>query len=310
MLKALTRSAVALVLLGLAAAYAVVGYYEVAPDEQAVVLRLGSYQRTAMPGPHWHARWFEVVELRAVTVTIEEEFGFRTTSSGPPPVYEDRPAEKRMLSGDTNTVDVEFVVQYRINDLRAYLFNVRDSAATIRDVAQASMREVVATRPIDDVVTEAKGVIQFEARERIQSSLDRYGAGVEIQNVQLQDVEPPDEVKEAFADVASSEQDRERMVLEAQGYADQVVPRARGEAQELLNSARAYRETRTQQARGESVRFNALLEEYRKAPAVTRQRLYLETLEQILPNMDKVIIEEGPAENILPYLPLGRRGEP
>ncbi len=307
MLKWLARSVVALVVLGLVFVYVSVGFYTVGPNEQAVVLQLGSYSRTVGPGLHWHARWLEVVEQRAVTVTVEEEFGYRTVDSGPPPVYEERPVEKRMLSGDTNTVDVEFVVQYRIVDLREYLFSIRSSAATIRDVAQAAMREVVATRPIDDVVTEAKGDIQVEARQRIQETLDRYGAGVEIQNVQLQDVEPPDEVKEAFADVASSEQDRERMVLEAQGYADQVVPLARGEAQELINTARAYRETRTQQARGEADRFSALLAEYQKAPEVTRRRLYLETLERILPHMDKVIIESGPSEKVLPYLPLGRR---
>jgi membrane protease subunit HflK len=288
--------------------YAAFGFYEVAPDEQAVVLRLGRYARTAGPGLQWHAALIEEVERRRVTVTLEEEFGYRTIDPGPPAVYEEQPDEKRMLSGDTNVVNVEFVLQYRISDLARYLFDVEDVPQVVRDVAEAVMREVVAQRPIDDVLTEVKGPIEDEAEQLIQQVLDSYGAGVSIQNVRLQDVEPPDEVKAAFADVVGAEQDRERLILEAQGYADEVVPKARGAAEATLNQAQAYQEAKVLRARGEAERFKALLTEYRKAPQVTRERLYLETLEEILPLMDKVIIEQDQGERVLPYLPLGRRG--
>lgn len=308
-MKVLRRLLLLLVLIGLAGgAYGWVGLFQIEPDEQALVLFLGRYVRTVEPGLRWHARGLERVEKRRVTVTLEEEFGYRTLSPGPPPEYEDHPEEKRMLTGDANLVDVEFVIQYRITHLADYLFRMKDVPAVIRDGSQAVMREVVAKSPIDDVLTAVKGPIQDEARERIQELLDGYGAGVRIQSVQLQDVEPPDKVQAAFADVASAEQDRESLILEAQGYADQVVPRARGKAQEFLNQAQAYRETRVLIARGEAQRFEALLTEYKRAPKVTRERLYLETLEAILPRMDKVIIEEGHAEKVLPYLPVGRKG--
>lgn len=307
-MKLLGRSLVLLAVVAVLFVYASFGFFEVAPDEQAVVLRLGRYARTLGPGLQWHAVGIEQAERRRVTVTLEEEFGYRTIEPGPPPVYEEQPNEKSMLSGDTNVVNVEFALQYRIADLSRYLFEVTEVRQVVRDVSEAVMREVVAQRPIDDVLTEVKGPIEDEAERLIQQVLDRYGAGVTIQNVRLQDVEPPDEVKAAFADVVSAEQDRERLILEAQGYADEIVPKARGAAQAMLNQAEAYHESKVLRARGEAERFKSLLVEYRKAPDVTRERLYLETLEEILPSMDKVIIEQDQGERVLPYLPLGRRG--
>ena len=304
----LRRATLALLILAAVAVYAFFGFFTVAADEEAVVLRIGRYARTLGPGLQWRALGIERFESRRVTSTIEEEFGYRTIDAGPPPEYEDRPAEKRMLSGDANIVNVEFVVQYRIADLRKFLFSVNDPSRVVRDASLAAMREVVAEQPIDDVLTAAKGPIEEAARQSIQNILDSYDAGVRIQNVRLQDVEPPEAVKEAFADVASAEQDRERMILEAQGYADQILPRARGQAQETLNQAQGYRESRILTAQGEARRFSALLVEYEKAPRVTRERLYLETLEAILPGMEKVLLDRGNAEAILPYLPLGRRG--
>ena len=179
----------------------------------------------------------------------------------------------------------------------------------IRDVALSAVREVVANRPIDAILTEARGPIEDEAELLIQTLLDGYGAGIAVQNVQLQDVEPPDPVKDAFADVVTAKQDRERMILEAQGYADQVVPLARGKAKQLVNQAIGYRDSQILEARGRADRFLALFAEYRKAPEVTRERLYLETLDQVLPRVEKVIIEESQAERVLPYFPLPRRGE-
>jgi membrane protease subunit HflK len=305
-MRFLARLLVPLALLGALAAWFASGWFEVAPDEEAVVLRLGRLSRTVGPGLHWHARFVERVEARAVTATLQEEFGYRTVDPGPPPKYQDQPDEKRMLSGDANLVNVEFVVQYRISNLADHLFRVADPTTVLRDVAQSAMREVVGQRPIDDVLEATKGPIEAEARDRMQATLDDYGAGVQVLSVRLQDVVPPEEVREAFADVAGASQDRERMILDAQGYADQVLPVARGEASERTAQARAHRESAVLEAQGAAERFSALLVEYEKAPAITRERLWLETVEAILPGMEKVIVEEGGADRVLPYLPLGR----
>lgn len=299
-----------LVLLAAIAVWAATGFYDVAPDEQAVVLRLGRYQRTVDPGRFlWHAQGLESVFKQRVTTTLREEFGYRTKSLGPPPEIEEHPEEKAMLTGDENLVDIDFVVQYRIGDLRDWLFGIRSEERddVIRDAARASVRAVIGRSPVDLVLTQ-RGPIQDEIRVLLQSQLDGYRAGVHVQSVQLQDVDPPAAVREAFADVASASQDRERSVLEAQGYADKVVPEARGRAEEVLNQARAYREQRILEAEGQVSRFSALLTEYQRAPAVTRERLYLEAMEEILPGMDKVIMEEDPADRVVPYLPLERRG--
>ncbi|MFQ5513064.1 MAG: FtsH protease activity modulator HflK [Myxococcota bacterium] len=291
----------------LGGAYVALGFYPVAPDEQAVVLLLGRYHHTTGPGIGWYAPGFQTVDKRRVTVTLEEEFGYRTLTTGPPPEYEDHPQEKRMLTSDANLVDVEFVVQYRIRDLKKYLFGVEQPRAVVRDVAQAVMREVVAQNDIDSILTELKGPIEIEAMERTQSVLEAYGTGIELQGVQLQDVEPPEEVKEAFADVTSAEQDGQRMINEAEGYRDAVLQQAEAERTELVNTAEAYRVSRVLEAEGEGKKFTALLSEYQRAPAVTRERIYLETLESILPGIEKIVIEEGQSERVLPYLPLGRR---
>ncbi|MEX2209120.1 MAG: FtsH protease activity modulator HflK [Myxococcota bacterium] len=299
-----------LVLLVALGFWAATGFYDVAPDEQAVVLRLGRYERTVEPGRFlWHARGIENVFKQRVTTTLREEFGYRTKSLGPPAEVEEHPEEKAMLTGDENLVDVDFVVQYRISDLRAWLFGIRSEERedVVRDTARATVRAVVARNPVDLVLTQ-RGPIQDEIRLQLQKLLDEYHAGVHVQSVQLQDVDPPAAVREAFADVTSAAQDRESAVLEAQGYADKVVPQARGRAEEALNQARAYREQRILEAQGQVLKFSSLLVEYQRAPAVTRERLYLETMEQILPGMDKVIMEDGASERVVPYLPLERRG--
>ncbi len=308
-MKLAGRYAALLIVLGAIGTYLSLGVYTVAPDEEAVVLRLGAYHRTSGPGLQWYAPGIELLELHRVTATREEEFGYRTITAGPPTQYEDQPEEARMITGDENLVSLEFVVQYRISNLYDYLFNVTPPVEDlVRDVAQASIRAVVGQREIDDVLTLARGPIGAATRQRIQLILDEYGAGIHVQSVQLQDVQPPDAVKDAFAEVTSAEQDRGRMVLEAQGYADKVVPEARGSAAELLNQARGYKESHILRAQGEADRFRALLREYQRAPDVTRSRLYIETLEEILPQIEKVIMEEGNTDRVLPYLPIGRRG--
>ena len=308
-MKLLARFAVILVILGALGFYLALGYFQLEPDQQAVVLRLGRYHRTVGPGPHFHLLFLETVERERVIVE-REEFGFRTIDPTAQE-YADRPHEKRMLTQDTNLIDVEFVVQWQINDIAAYRFTAATVPKLIRDAAQAAMREVVAQHAIDGVITTERGQIASASKQLMQELLDGYGAGVTILEVKLQEVDPPDEVKDAFRDVITAGQDRERLILEARGYADQIIPIARGESQALVNAAEAYKETRILEARGEAERFDALLVEYRKAPEVTRERLYIETLEEILPGMEKVIIEEGKSERVLPYLPLGpaRRAE-
>ena len=281
------------------------GFYDVAPDEQAIVLRLGRYDRTVDPGRlRWHAPGLETVLSQRVTTTLREEFGYRTTATG----TEEHAEEKRMLTSDENLVDVDFVVQYRIGDVREYLLNYRpdERENVIREAARAAVRAVVAQNPIDQVLT-ARGLIHDTAREQLQAALDAYHIGVHVENIQLQDVAAPEPVREAFADVTSAQQDRERAVLEAQGYADKVVPEARGRSEETVNLAHAYHDRRVLEAQGQVAGFKAVLSEYKKAPDVTRQRLYLETLEQILPKMDKVILEKDGSGQVVPYLPLSRR---
>lgn len=293
------------------ALWAFQGFYDVAPDEQAIVLSLGRYSRTVDPGVfRWHAPGIETVLKQRVTTTLREEFGYRSKPGAQGAEVEEHPEEKVMLTSDENLVDVDFVVQYRIGDPRDYLLNLRpgEREAVLRDAARAVVRAVVAQNTVDQVLT-ARGLIQDTARLQLQAALDGYGAGVRVENIQLQDVEAPEAVREAFADVASAQQDRERAVLEAQGYTDKVVPEARGRSEEAVNLAHAYHERRILEAQGETEGFRAVLGEYKKAPEVTRQRLYLETLEAILPRMDKVILETGATDKLLPYLPLGRRLE-
>jgi membrane protease subunit HflK len=284
------------------------GRFDVGVEEQAVVLRLGRYHRTVGPGRYrFYLPPFERFEKRAVTPTVDVEIGFRSVPGSDPPRYEDRPDEARMLTRDENLVLVSFAVRYRITDLRAWLFEIRDPDRAIRDAAAAAMRAAIAAHPIDEALGPGRSEIEDRTLSRLRRWLDDYGAGVELLSVQLQDVEPPEEVKPAFAEVTSAEQERARLELEAQGYAEKSVPEARGRGQEVQNLARAYREERIQRAHGESERFVALYEEYRKAPDVTRQRLYLETLEEVLPRVEKVVTEPGAADSVLPYLPLAPR---
>ena len=308
-MKLLARFGAVLSVAGAIGVYLFLGYYQVEPDERAIVLRFGRLVDTVGPGPHFRLLFIESVERERLIVE-REEFGFRTVAAASPQEYEDRPTESRMLTGDSNIVDVQFVVQWQISDIADYRFNAAQVPRLIRDAAQSSLRDIVSQRPIDDVLTTAKGPIALEAKTLMQTVLDSYGAGVDVLMVQLQEVEPPEDVQAAFRDVISAEQDKERLILEARGYADQVVPLARGEAEASINAAEAYKATRVLEALGEAARFNLLLVEYKRAPRVTRDRLYIETIEEILPGMQKVIVEEGGADRVLPYLPVGtRRGE-
>jgi len=287
------------------------GFYIVRPDERGVVLRFGKVVRESGPGPGWHLPWpIEAVLKPSVTAIRKEEIGFRTVSVGPPAQYREIEAEALMLTGDENIVKLEFIVQYRIRPDATgptdFLFNVRAPEDTVRAAAEAAMREVMGRTTIDDVLTEAKEKVQQDAQKGLQETLDRYRSGVEIVTLKLQDVDPPDQVNDAFKDVIGAQQDRERLINEALGYANDVVPRARGEAAQLVNEAEAYRASKTREATGAAQRFVSQQEAYAQAKAVTRERLYLETMEAILPDATKVLLDEASARQAVPYLPLER----
>jgi len=289
--------------------YALTGVFIVAPDERGVVLRFGRVVREAPPGPGYHLPWpIEQVLRPAVTQIRKEEFGFRTIDPGPPARYRSEEVEALMLTGDENIVALQFIVQYRVKvgetGVTNFLFNVRDPQGTLRDTAEAAMREVVGGNNIDDALTEGKERIQEEAQTLLQGILDRYESGLEVVTLQLQDVDPPQQVSDAFKDVIGAQQDKERLINEANGYANDVVPKARGQAAQLVNEAEAYKAVKLQDASGAAQRFVALYDEYTKAKDVTRERLYLETMEEVMGRVHKILLDETAGRQVVPYLPL------
>lgn len=291
------------------------GLFIVAPDQRGVVLRFGQVVRDVGPGPSYHLPWpFEEVLKPSVTQIRKEEFGFRTVDVGPPARFSDVDQEALMLTGDENIVKLLFIVQYKVKPDPAatadFLFNVRDPQETVRAASEAAMRQVIGSNKIDDALTEDRERIQVETQGVLQGILDGYGTGLKVEAVKLQDVDPPDQVSDAFKDVISAQQDRERLINEARGYANDVVPKARGQAAQLLNEAEGYRLAKIQEAQGAAQRFVALHDEYTKAKDVTRLRLYLEAMEDILPHMDKIVIDEKAGEHTVPYLPLDQMLRP
>ncbi len=289
--------------------YALSGIYIIAPDERGIVLRFGRVVREAEPGPGYHLPWpFEEVMKPAVTQIRKEEFGFRTVSVGPPARYRDVDPEALMLTGDENIVKLQFIVQFKVKTgatgATEFLFNVRDPEATVRDASEAAMREVLGRNAIDNALTEGKEQIQQDAQKLLQHILDEYQVGLEVVTLKLQDVDPPDQVSDAFKDVISAQQDKERLINEARGYANDVVPKARGQAAQLINEAEGYSAAKIQDASGAAQRFIALQQEYEKAKDVTRLRLYIETMEQVLPRMNKILLDDVAGKQVVPYLPL------
>ena len=322
----------AVVLVALGGTYLWLGSVKIETGEEALVLRVGRYHRTMLAGPNVHLPWLETLERERVT-NRRLEFGFRTLAPGASPIesaatdgaapeLDERTSEEaqeaRMITGDENLVDVQFVLEYNIVDLRTFRLNVADATGVIRDAALSAVRTSVSLRTVDEVLYGGRRAIQEDAQARIEQTLRAYvgadpddpaGAmGISVVGVLFRDVAAPEEVSAAFRDVASAQQDGDRMGLEASSYAGEVRAQARGEAQAMIADAEGYASAKTLAAEGETARFLALLTEYQKAPRVTRSRLYLETLEAILPKMEKIIMQD-PGDRVLPYLPLGRRGE-
>ncbi len=278
------------------------GIYMVAADEEAVVLRFGKLVATTSPGLNWHLPYpIETVEKVPVTRVQRLEVGFRTLPGGRVREIEQ---ESLMLTKDENIVDVSFIVQYRIKDAAEYLFNVAHPAKAVRDAAESAMREVIGRTMIDDVLTTKKAAVEVEVEKLIQAILNNYNAGILVTAVKLQNVQPPERVIKAFKDVASAREDRARAKNIAQAYANDIIPKARGEAKKIVLDAEAYAAAAVDRAEGESQRFLSLLTAYRAAPDITRKRLYLEAMQDILSKVDKLIVDKSVAGRILPYLPL------
>ena len=267
------------------------GIYVVGPDEVGVVQTLGKYSRAAQSGLNYHFPYpIETVSTPKVTEVKRIEIGFRTVGKNQ---YQTISRESLMLTGDENIVDAEMIVQYRIKDPVAYTFNFIEPELTVRQASEASLRTVVGRHNIDEALTSGKFMIQEEAKELIQNILDKYNTGILVVAVQLQDVSPPEQVISAFKDVASAKEDKNRMVNQAEGYRNDVIPKARGEAQAQIREAEGYKEARIARAEGDVSKFNAVLKEYRKSKEVTETRLFLETAEQILSNREKIIVPDG-----------------
>lgn len=277
------------------------GIYFVKPDEVGVVKRFGKAVRTTTPGPHYHLpRPIESVLTPSVTSVRRVEIGFRSTGQS-------IPGESLMLTRAENIVDLTFIVQYRIKDPMEFLFNVAHQDKTVKDAAEAAMRQVVGDNNIDDILTVGKFRVQQDAMMILQDILDMYRSGIHIVAVELQDVHPPATVMAAFRDVASAREDRARMINQAHGYRNELLPRAKGMASEIVNEAIGYKEARIIRARGEASRFTQILAQYTSSPAVTRERLYIEMMEDILPFMEKIIVEGSIGNHLLPHLSLESR---
>jgi modulator of FtsH protease HflK len=286
---------------------AVIAFYaftfRVNPDEIGIVLYLGKPDRQEPPGLHYRLPYpVEEVYLPKVTRQNIIEIGMR---SGEPArrVLEVLP-ESLILTGDENIVDIHFVVFWRIKDAQKYLFNIQNPEITVKDVAESAMRDVVGQSNIQPILTGARQKTEQAVQKLMQEVLDRYGAGISVDQVQLQKVDPPDQVIDAFRDVQAARADQERLQNEAGSYANRVVPEARGEAERILQAARAYREQTVAEATGQSARFLKVYDEYKKAPDVTRTRMYLETMERVLGGADKIIIDGKGGQGVVPYLSL------
>jgi membrane protease subunit HflK len=283
-------------------------FFRVNPDELGVVMRFGEFVRQEPPGLHPRLPYpIEEVVLPKVTRQNIIEVGMRSASfergfGGSS--QQDVKEESLMLTGDENTVDIDFVVYWRIKDAAKYLFNIQNPDNTVKEVAESAMREVVGQSDIQPLLTQARQKTETAVHDLMQKTLDTYGAGIQIDQVTLQKVDPPNEVIDAFRDVQAARADKERLQNEAFGYANKVVPEARGEAERILQGAEGFKQQTVAEAQGQTARFLKVYDEYKKAPEVTRKRIFLETMERVLGGSDKIILDSKSNQGVVPYLPL------
>ncbi|HEY1260788.1 MAG TPA: FtsH protease activity modulator HflK [Stellaceae bacterium] len=308
-----TGAGIAVVLIGIFVIWLASGFYRVLPDEVGIVLRFGAYNRTTQPGLNYHLPSpIETALTPSVTRVNRTEIGYRSGENATTrqPVTRQVPSEALMLTGDENIVDINFTVFWVIKDAKAYLFNIRDPELTVKSAAESAMREVVGETPIAQALAEGRAKIESETRQLLQSILNSYGAGIDITQVQLQRVDPPAEVIDSFRDVQAALADRERLRNEAEAYRNDIIPRARGDAVRIQQEAEAYRQEITARSQGDAARFLSVYHAFKSAQGVTLQRLYLETMEDVLKNSTKVIIDKSAegGNGVLPYLPLPALG--
>ena len=284
--------------------------YSVQPDEAGLVLQFGRFSRVTTPGLHFLLPFMERVIKVPVERQLKQEFGFRTSVAGVRSQYASRDFsdESAMLTGDLNVAAVEWIVQYKIKDPRAFLFNVRNPELTFRDMSEAAMRQVVGDHSVDEVITTGRASIASLARDILQNLCDTYDMGIDVQQLVLQDVNPPDPVKPSFNEVNEAIQEKEQLTNLARTEYNQAIPKARGEAQQLIEEAEGYATARINRAEGEASRFEAIYAEYRKAPRVTRNRMYLEMINEVLPKVGKKVIVDENGASVLPLLNI--TGEP
>ncbi|HKE11165.1 MAG TPA: FtsH protease activity modulator HflK [Myxococcota bacterium] len=302
--RTLANTFVLLASLAVIVAWAYFGFYELQPGQAAVVLRLGRYSETVSePGLRWH--WpppIETHEIVNVASIEREEFGMPAPGEAEPKGK--ALLEAQMQTGDNNIVNLSFVVRYMVKDAFQSRYRVAEPRQTLRDAAQAAVREVVGHTPIDAVLSLKGEQIKAESGQILQRTLDAYESGLLVNGIEIQDAKAPSSVIAAFNEVLAAAQDRSRLVNEAQGYANEVLPKAHAQEAEQREQARGYRESKVAEATGAAERFRALDSEYRKAPDVTRRRLYLETMETVLPQVETVVVDPSTA-HVLPYLPIG-----
>jgi membrane protease subunit HflK len=282
-------------------------YYTVGPESQGVVRRFGKYLQTVDPGLHFKLPFgIDVVTVLPTRRQLKLEFGFASPGYVTNPIQagQEPNEEKSMVTGDLNAALVEWVVQYRIEDPSQYLFDVRNPGQTLRDLSEAAMREVVGDRTVDELITIGRQDIEIEALARMQELSKRYHLGIRVDQVQLKNVNPPSQVQASFNEVNKAQQDRENAINIANGEYNNVVPRAKGQADETIRAAEGYRFKRVNEAEGDVAAFSAVLQQYIKAPEITRSRLYLETMGEILPQTGQKIIVDESLRQLLPVLPL------
>jgi len=303
-------------LLGLAAIalWGFSGFFRVEPDELGVVLRFGQDVREVQPGLNYHLPYPIETVLTPKALRVNKiDIGMRQVEDGRRSASREVPEESLMLTGDENIVDVNFSVLWKVKPtgVGEYLFNIQNPEGTVKAVAESAMREVVGRSEIQPILTGARQTVETAVQDLMQKTLDHYGAGIFVQQVQLQKVDPPAQVIDAFRDVQAARADLERAQNEAQTYANRVVPEARGNVAKITQAAEAYKSQTVAEATGQTSRFLKIYEQYTKAPDVTRERMYLETMERVLGGSNKIIIDSNPgAQGVVPYLPLNELGPP
>jgi membrane protease subunit HflK len=285
-------------------------FYQIGPEEMGVILRFGKFVRTTDPGLHLRLP-LGIEQLRKVPVQrqLKMEFGFRTTDPGIRTEYRVTPdsrREARMLTGDLNVVDAEWIVQYKIKDAYKYLFKIRDVNSTFRYMNEAVIREIIGDNSVDEVITVGRARIAMEAKDKLQTLCDLYEIGIEVNQLIFQNVDPPEPVQPSFNEVNESQQQKERKINEAWSEYNQEIPKAMGEAEQMIRAAEGYAMARVNNAQGDAERFKAVYREYARAPLVTRKRLYLETILAIMPQIEKKVIFDEKQQSILPLLNLNK----